>query len=449
MRKRLYIETWGCQLNLHQSEGLAGVLERAGFVATDSLSEADVVLFNTCAVRKKAEEKAYGRIGAVAEEKRARPVIFGVGGCLAQLRGASLLKRFSTIDFLFGTSDLSALPGLIAAVEEGKGRPAHLPHPAGGEEVPYRRVSPVTAMVTITEGCSNACSYCVVPRARGPLRSRPPEAVLAEVEALVSAGYKEVLLLGQNVDSYGKERPEYGDFAGLLERVARTGISRVRFTSSHPQDLAQAVIDAIARHENVCKHLHLACQSGSDRILAAMNRGHTRADFLSIVRRAREAVERINLTTDLIVGYPGESEEDFRLTRDLVEEVRFGSLFVAKYSPRPGTPSARLPDDVPLETKDARLQELLALERAIALEENERRIGDTLEVLVEGRAKRGGLYGRADDHRTVVLTGAAEMGEFVPVLIEGASAAALAGRPLARDPLGVGARRSGSLARPL
>ena len=181
-----------------------------------------------------------------------------------------------------------------------------------------------------------------------------------------------------------------------------------------------------------------------------MNRGHTRADFLSIVRRAREAVERINLTTDLIVGYPGESWEDFRLTRDLVEEVRFGSLFVAKYSPRPGTPSARLPDDVPLETKDARLQELLALERMIAFEENERRIGDTLEVLVEGRAKRGGLYGRADDHHgPVVLAGAAEMGEFVPVLIEGASAAALAGRPLARDPLGVGARRSGSLARPL
>ena len=428
MRNHVYIETWGCQMNLHQSEGIAGTLERAGFTIVDSLLDADVVVFNTCAVRQKAEEKVYGRIGAVAEEKRARPVVFGLGGCLPQVRGESLLARFPTIDLLFGTSDFGALPGLIAAAQDGRGRAAHLPHAPKREDIPYRRTSAVTAMVTITEGCSMGCSYCVVPRARGPLESRPPEEVLAEVEELARTGHKEVLLLGQNVDSYGKDRPEYGDFAGLLDQVARTGIPRVRFTTSHPRDLSPAVVDAIARHDNVCKHLHLACQSGSDRILEAMNRGYTRADFLAIVRRAREAVGRINISTDLIVGYPGESEADFLETKDLVSEVRFGSLFVAKYSPRPGTRSARLPDDVPEETKAERLEELLELERRISLEQNQWRIGETVDVLVEGPTRGGALYGRADDHRTVVFSGRAKAGDFVPVLIDGASAAALAGR---------------------
>jgi len=427
MRKRVYIETWGCQMNLHQSEGIAGTLEQAGFTISDSLLDADVVVFNTCAVRQKAEEKVYGRIGAVAEAKRTRPVVFGLGGCLSQVRGESLLKRFPVIDFLFGTGDPSALPALIAAAERGSGRVAHLRRSGQQGSARYRRASAVTAMVTITEGCSMGCSYCVVPRARGPLESRPPLEILAEVEELVKAGFKEILLLGQNVDSYGRDRPEYGDFARLLDGVARTGIPRVRFTTSHPRDLCPAVLEVIARHDNVCKHLHLACQSGSDRILAAMNRGYTRAGFLDIVRRAREAVGRINITTDLIVGYPEESEADFLETRNLVEEVRFGSLFVAKYSPRPNTWSARLPDDVPEETKAARLEELLALERTIALEENRKRIGQVIDVLVEGRTRTGSPYGRADDHRTVAVAGAAGIGEFVSVLIDGASAAALSG----------------------
>ncbi len=445
MRKRLYIETWGCQMNLHQSEGIAGVLEERGFSLTESLPEADLVLFNTCAVRQKAEEKVYGRIGAIQEQKTRREVLFGVGGCLAQLRGEALLKRFPAIDFLFGTADLAALPSLLEEVEAGCTRLAHLPTPSGTEEVPYRRRSSVTAMVTISEGCSNFCSYCVVPSARGPLRSRPPEEVLAEVEDLVRKGYKEVVLLGQNVDSYGKDQSEYGDFASLLSRAAETGIPRLRFLTSHPRDLTRGVIDAIARHENVCNHLHLACQSGSDRVLAAMNRGYTRAEFLSIVERARKAVEGLNVTTDLIVGYPGETEEDFRATMDLVEEVRFGSIFAAKYSPRPGTRSAGLEDDVPAAVKDARLQELLVREREIAREENEWRVGEVVDVLVEGRTREGELYGRTDDHRTVTARGEAKAGEFVPVLIEGASAATLAGRALAPAPSCAPARRTASL----
>jgi len=436
MGNRVYIETWGCQMNLHQSEGIAGTLERAGFVPTDSLADADVVLFNTCAVRQKAEEKVYGRIGAVAEEKRTRPLCFGLGGCVPPVRGEWLLSRFPTVDFLFGTSDLDALPGLIAAAQRGEGRVAHLPRRAKRGASLYRRRSPVTAMVTITEGCSMGCSYCVVPRARGPLESRPPEQVLAEVEGLAEGGWKEVLLLGQNVNSYGRDRPEYGDFAALLTRVARTGIPRVRFTTSHPRDLSPNVLEAIADHANVCKHLHLACQSGSDRILTAMNRGYTRAEFLEIVRRARDVVGPINVTTDLIVGYPGESEADFAATIDLAREARFGSLFAAKYSPRPGTASARLRDDVPEATKAARLEELLDLARTISLEENRRRIGETVDVLVEGPTRGEAWYGRADDHRTVVLSGDVRVGDLVPVRIDGASAAALSGQacPAATQP---------------
>ncbi len=430
MTKHLYIETWGCQMNRHQSEGIAGILEPAGYALTSSLSEADVVVFNTCTVRQKAEEKLYGRIGAIAKLKGEKPVLFGVGGCAAQVRGQTLLKRFPVIDFLFGTAELSALPRILSQAEKRRQLIAHLPALTGMEEIPHRRESTVTAMVTITEGCSCFCSYCIVPYARGPLRSRPPEAILAEVRDLKQAGYREVLLLGQNVDSYGRDNPGYGDFSGLLREVAQIGIPRIRFTTSHPRDITPSVIEVIVEHENVCKHLHLACQSGSDRILRAMHRGYTRETFLSIVGKARKMVEGINITTDLIVGYPGESEADFCATMELIEAARFGSIFVAKYSPRPGTRSARLPDDVPEEVKDARLQEVLTRQREIALEENKRWIGEMVEVLVEGRARNYAFYGRGDDHRTVVLAGEAEIGTFVPVRIEAASAAALEGQVL-------------------
>ena len=430
MTKRLYIETWGCQMNRHQSEGIVGILEPAGYVLTSSLSEADVVVFNTCTVRQKAEEKVYGRIGAIAKLKEERRVLFGVGGCVAQVLGETLLKRFPVIDFLFGTTELSALPRILSQAEKRWQPIAHLPAPSGMEEIPHRRESTVTAMVTVTEGCSSFCSYCIVPYARGPLRSRPPDAILAEVRDLKQAGYREVLLLGQNVDSYGRDNPGYGDFSGLLREVAQIGIPRIRFTTSHPRDITPSVIEVITEHENVCNHLHLACQSGSDRILRAMHRGYTRETFLSIVGKARKMIEGINITTDLIVGYPGENEGDFCATMELIEAARFGSIFVAKYSPRAGTRSARLPDDVPAEVKDARLQEVLTRQREIALEENRKRIGDVVEVLVEGRTRNGAFYGRADDHRTVVLTGEAEIGAFVPVRIEAASAAASEGQVL-------------------
>lgn len=430
MGKRLYIETWGCQMNRHSSEGIAGILDRVGFTLTFAPSEADVVVFNTCAVRQKAEEKVYGRIGAIAKLKKERNIVFGVGGCMAQVRGEALLRRFPVIDFLFGTAELSALPKILCEVRERRRQIAHLPNPTGMEEFFYRRESLATAMVTITQGCSNFCSYCIVPYARGALRSRSREEVVAEVHGLRKAGYKEVLLLGQNVNAYGRDNPDYGDFPALLTEVARTGIQRVRFTTSHPRDITPQVLETIAEEENICNHMHLACQSGSDRILRAMNRGYTREAFLSIVEKAREMVEGINLTTDLIVGYPGESESDFRATMELIERARFGSIFVAKYSSRPGTRSASVPDDVPDDVKAARLQEVLIRQREIAVEENRRRIGQVVQVLVEGRTRNGAFHGRGDDHRTVIVTGDVEIGTFVPVRIEAASAAALRGQVL-------------------
>ena len=435
MRNRVYIETWGCQMNLHQSEGLAGVMERAGYRLVDRLQDADVALFNGCMVRQKAEEKVFGRIGAVVEEKRHRDLLLGVGGCLGQIRGSTLLKRFKAIDFLFGSRGHAAIPSVIEQVRREGVRIAAVDNGTEIDEIPFHRSSAVTAMVTITEGCSNFCSYCIVPHARGPMRSRAPERILAEVEAAVSEGYGEVMLLGQNVNSYGIDRPEFGDFVSLLQRVAATGIGRIRFTSSHPRDMTDAVLETIAAHPNICAHIHLACQSGSDRVLAAMNRGTTQEHFLGIVQAARRIVPGINITTDLIVGYPGETEEDFEETMKLLEEARFGTVYVAKYSPRPGTRSAEQPDDVPADVKNERLQRVLARQRVIALEENERYIGETVTVLVENASSEA-VFGRTDDHRTVILEGPAAVGELCEVRIHAASASSLSGSVLISEGVG-------------
>ena len=414
-------------MNLHQSEGIAGVMTHAGYRIVDALEDADVVLFNGCMVRQKAEEKVYGRIGAVMEEKRRRPVILGVGGCLGQVRGERLLDRFPAIDFVFGSQGHDALPGMIAELEAGGRRRADLRDPIGIDEVPMRRTGTVTGMVTISEGCSNFCSYCVVPYARGPMRSRPSDRILAEVEALVDDGYAEVLLLGQNVNSYGTDRASFGSFVDLLERIASTGIRRIRFTSSHPRDMDPRVFELMAARDNVCNHVHLACQSGSTRVLRAMNRAYAREDFLRIVETGRSIVPRLNVTTDLIVGFPCETEGDFEDTLSLLDEARFGTVFAAKYSPRPLAAASRLADDVSEEVKNERLQCLLDRQRKIALEENERFVGEEVDVLIEGTARNGASYGRADDHRTVLADGWIRAGEMVKMRIGAASAAALSG----------------------
>ncbi len=427
MGTRVYIETWGCQMNVHQSEGIAGVLERAGLEVVDRLEIADVVLFNGCMVRGKAEEKLLGRIGAVVEEKRRRSVLFGVGGCFGQVHGEGLFRRSEAIDFVFGTRQHGTLPELIATARTRRASLLAANGDASLEETPFRRSGVTTAMVTITEGCSNACAYCIVPRARGPLRSRPPERVLGEVRDAVCGGRQEILLLGQNVNAYGRDRPSYGGFPSLLRRVAAERPRRIRFTSSHPRDMAQDALDAMAESPNVCRHLHLPLQSGSDRVLAAMRRGYTRDAFLGTMDAARRTMPGINLTTDIIVGFPGETERDVEETLDVVRAVRFGSIYAAKYSPRPGTAAAALEDDVSAAEKERRLAELLGIARSIAAEENARLVGRRVEVLIDGRTDDGRGLGRADDHRTVVVEGQPREGECVDVIIVAASAASLVG----------------------
>jgi len=416
-------------MNLHQSEGIAGVLRAAGFSPADSINDADVVLFNGCMVRQKAEDKLYGRIGAAMEEKRDRPVLLGVGGCLGQVRGESLVRRFPAIDFVFGSRGHGSMPALIEQVERGTEPFTSVDLPTMIEEVPFERAGAVSAMVTITEGCSNFCSYCIVPHARGPMRSRSAERILTEVGDLVESGYQEVLLLGQNVNAYGADLQGSGGFAELLGRVSGIGISRVRFTTSHPRDMTADVLETMARHDTVCNHLHLPCQSGSDRLLREMNRGYDRARYLEIVTSARELVQGINVTTDIIVGYPGETEADFAETMSLIDEARFGSIFVAAYSPRPLTRSAQVGDDVPGAIKADRLQQVLTRQRGIALEENERFVGREFEVLLEGETRDGRTYGRMADHRTVVV-GAGEVGDWVTVRVDAASASGLVGSNL-------------------
>jgi len=257
--------------------------------------------------------------------------------------------------------------------------------------------------------------------------SRPRDYILREVEALRSDGYQEVLLLGQNVNSYGTDQQKYGDFADLLTAVARMGIPRVRFTTSHPKDLTEGIFRVMSGESNVCHHLHLACQSGSDEVLRAMNRGYDRDYYLSIIEMGRDILPDLNITTDLIVGFPGETDADFELTMELIDRVRFGSIFAAKYSPRPMTRGAELTDDVPIAEKEARLSRVLTRQRIIALEENQCQIGETVTVLIEGVTRKGELYGRADDHRTVMCQGSARVGDFVAVRVEGSSASALSG----------------------
>lgn len=429
----VYIHTWGCQLNEHKSEEIAGSLQQAGFQVVDRLEEAEVVIFNTCTVREKAVEKVLGKAGEVERlRSQGKKILLGIGGCLPQAERERLFRRAPGvgIDFLFGTAaaDIKRLPELIVRAQ-AEPKVMAVGEPAGLDHLPVRRASPFKAYVTITEGCDHFCSYCIVPYTRGRLRSRPMEEIVAEVEGLVAQGYKEVTLLGQNVNAYGKDLFGEGRFAQLLRRVAATGIPRIRFTSSHPQDMTEELLETIAALPSVCEQLHIAAQSGSDRVLRDMRRPYTKAEFLGKVELARRLIPRVNITTDLIVGYPTEKEEDFEETVELVERARFGSAFIFKFSPRPGTIAAvKYGDPVPPEVKGRRHQALLDLQRQISDEESLKLIGQQVEVLVEG-CSDGRLYGKGRDGRTVVLgTGDRRLlGELIVVRVTGADKGRLLG----------------------
>jgi tRNA-2-methylthio-N6-dimethylallyladenosine synthase len=443
MTKKLYIKTFGCQMNEYDSAKMADVLGQSeGVVPTDDPAEADIILFNTCSVREKAQEKVFSDLGRVRALKRERPdLMVGVGGCVASQVGAAIVARAPHVDVVFGPQTLHRLPELLEQ-RRRTGRPQvdiSFPEIEKFDHLPPARVEGASAFVSIMEGCSKYCSFCVVPYTRGEEVSRPFEDVLVEVAGLAEQGVREVTLLGQNVNAYRGTLPgadggpdEAADFALLLEYVAEIpGIERIRYTTSHPKEFTQRLIDAYARVPKLVSHVHLPVQSGSDRVLAAMKRGYTALEFKSIVRRLRAVRPDISLSSDFIVGFPGETAEDFARTMALVEDVGFDSSFSFIYSPRPGTPAADLPDDTPHEAKLERLQALQAAIDANARAISEAMVGTRQRVLVEGSARKDAseCSGRTGNNRVVNFAGPAGLvGQLIEVEITGALPHSLRGR---------------------
>ena len=363
--KKLYLRSFGCQMNDYDSGRIADLLEeRMGLEKTESLDEADVVILNTCSIREKAQEKVFSDLGRIREAKKCRPgMMIAVGGCVASQEGKKILDRAPWVDVVFGPQTLHRIPELLAEREKtGRAQvDVSFPEIEKFDSLPAPQASGAAAFVSIMEGCSKYCTYCVVPYTRGEEISRPLVDVLVEVAQLADQGVKEVTLLGQNVNAYRGRTPagDEADFALLLEYVSEIeGIERIRYTTSHPREFTQRLIDAYKKLPKLVSHVHLPVQSGSDRILAAMKRGYTALEYKSIIRRLKAARPGIAIATDIIVGFPGETEDDFERTMDLIEDVGFDASFSFVYSPRPGTPAARLPDDTPYSVKLARLQRL-------------------------------------------------------------------------------------------
>src|SRR5690606_15097833 len=390
--KKYIIQTYGCQMNEHDTEVMKGLFEQMGFEWTADRKEADVILLNTCAIRENAEDKVFGELGHLKALKLEKPeLILGVCGCMSQEESVvgRILQKFTYVDLVFGTHNIHRLPVLLRDAYFGKEMVIEVWSKEGDiiENLPKKREG-MRAWVNIMYGCDKFCTYCIVPYTRGKERSRLPEDVIAEVRELARQGYKEITLLGQNVNAYGKDFTDRDyRFADLMAEIRKIDIPRVRFMTSHPRDFDDRLIETLAMRGNLVEHIHLPVQSGSTEILKRMNRRYTREQYLDLVRRIRAAIPDVVLTTDIIVGFPGETEEQFEETLSLVEEVRFDSAFTFIYSPREGTPAAEMPDDVPYERKRDRLLRLNELVARLSLESNRRLAGQTVEVLVEGESK--------------------------------------------------------------
>src|SRR5215217_1538901 len=429
------VRTYGCQMNVHDSERLAGLLEAAGYERAADGTDADVVVFNTCAVRENADNKLYGNLSHLVPRKEADPGMqIAVGGCLAQKDRDAVLRRAPWVDVVFGTHNIGSLPTLLDRARHNRAAQVEIVEALQEfpSDLPAARESAYAGWVSISVGCNNTCTFCIVPALRGKEVDRRPGDVLAEVQALVDQGVLEVTLLGQNVNAYGvsfadPEQPrDRGAFAQLLRACGRIdGLERVRFTSPHPAEFTDDVIEAMAETPNVMPQLHMPLQSGSDRLLKAMRRSYRSSKYLGIIERVRAAMPEAAITTDIIVGFPGETEADFQATLDVVRAARFSSAFTFQYSPRPGTPAAALPDAVPADVVAQRYQRLVALQDDISWEQNRALVGRELEVLVatgEGRkdAATARMSGRARDGRLVHFapgTAAVRPGDVVRVRV--------------------------------
>jgi tRNA-2-methylthio-N6-dimethylallyladenosine synthase len=428
--RTVYIETYGCQMNVADTELIVGQLAAHGYTRADVPDVADVILLNTCAIREHAEARVLGRLGELARHKRRRPdVRLGVTGCMAQHLRDRLHERAPYVDLLVGPDGYRRLPELLADAP-----PAGDPHLAlrldpdeTYADLPVARESGVRAWITAMRGCDRFCTFCIVPYVRGRERSLPGPALIAQVERLVDAGVREVVYLGQTVNAY---HDGSWDFAELLRRTATVpGIRRIRFTSPHPSDVSERMIDALAECEAVAPQIHLPVQAGSDRVLARMQREYTVAAYEDLVARLRRRVPALAMSTDVIVGFPGETDDDFAATESLMRRVRWDSAFLFKYSPREGTRAYKWPDDVPDEEKSHRLERLIALQESISAEINRTLIGTAVEVLVEGPARRpeAWLMGKSPQLKTVVFPGPAPVGDIVAVRIESATSHTLTG----------------------
>jgi tRNA-2-methylthio-N6-dimethylallyladenosine synthase len=442
MNKKVFIKTFGCQMNEYDSDKMADVLGAAqGYEPTDNPEEADLILFNTCSVREKAQEKVFSDLGRVKHLKD-KGVLIGVGGCVASQEGEEIIKRAPYVDVVFGPQTLHRLPELLQA-RAAKAKPQvdiSFPEIEKFDHLPPARVEGASAFVSIMEGCSKYCSYCVVPYTRGEEVSRPLDDVLVEIAGLADQGVKEITLLGQNVNAYRGamgDTAEVADFALLLEYVAEIpGIERIRYTTSHPNEFTPRLIEAYASIPQLVSHLHLPVQHGSDRILMAMKRGYTAMEYKSTVRKLRAIRPDMAMSSDFIVGFPGETEEDFAKMMKLIDDVRFDNSFSFIFSPRPGTPAASLHDDTPHEVKLRRLQQLQAVINQNIKDISDERVGTVQRLLVEGVSKRDAteLMGRTECNRVVNFPGQARlMGQMVDVRITEAKTYTLRGEVLVHE----------------
>lgn len=426
---KVYIETYGCQMNLADTEIVLGILSKSGYSPTRFEEEADVVLLNTCSIREHAEEKIHQRLGALRRKKSSKPnLIVGVLGCMAERFRDTLLEKHP-VDVVVGPDEYRKLPQLVESAISGvKGVGVRLSRTETYDDIVPLRSEGISAWIAVMRGCDKFCTFCVVPFTRGRERSRSLSSIVNEVEQLVFNGVREVTLLGQNVNSY---RDGDYDFADLLDAVARVDPRLwIRFTTSNPQDMSDKLIDTIALHDNICKYIHLPVQSGSDRILEKMNRAYSRDHYVRLVRKIRDRIPDVALSTDIIVGFPTESEEDHLSTIGLIEEIEYDGAYMFKYSPREGTPAFKMGDDVPEGVKARRLSEIISLQQKISQKKNNSLIGQILDVMVDGPSKKSNLQfsGRTTTNKTVVFSSiGVHAGSIVKVKIEKASSATLFG----------------------
>lgn len=420
--------TYGCQMNVRDSETICGILESLGYISTDDYAEADLVVFNTCSVRHSAENKVYSKLGEINKFKKHKPeLMIAFGGCMAQVPEVRRRLKRLGVDVLFGTHNIHNLAQLIDEARNKNKRAYQVWDEAGPvvESLPVKRQAGLSAFVNIMYGCNNFCSYCIVPYTRGRERSRTPEHIIHEVSNLVEAGYKEVTLLGQNVNSYGLGLEKPYNFAELLEMVADNspGIERIRFTTSHPKDISDKLIDTIAKGGKICEHVHVALQSGSNKILNMMNRKYTKEHYINITNKMRDRIPNVAITTDIIVGFPGETEEDFAETIDVVNKVQFDAAYTFMYSSRSGTRAADFTEHVPIGVKKARLSYLMEVQYDIAARINKALEGQIEEVLVEGPSKTNAdfLTARTRNNRIVIFPGSSSLiGQIINIkVVEG------------------------------